>query len=73
MAFDNRPAVAAASAAITLAALLALLFPPACTAATPYVLTPLPYGFDALEPYIDNTTMEVMRREREALHVYSEQ
>jgi Fe-Mn family superoxide dismutase len=41
------------------AALLATKLAPKLAAATPFTLPPLPYAFDALEPYIDARTMEI--------------
>ncbi|HOU54078.1 MAG TPA: superoxide dismutase [Myxococcota bacterium] len=32
---------------------------PAAAAADPFALPPLPYAFDALEPYVDKATMEI--------------
>jgi len=45
--------------AIQFAGGAALLAPKLFAAPTPFTLPPLPYAFDALEPYIDARTMEI--------------
>jgi Fe-Mn family superoxide dismutase len=42
---------------------------PAHTAAGPFTLPPLPYGYDALEPYIDAKTMEIHHDKHHAGYV----
>src|SRR6266581_3535860 len=39
------------------------------TAAGPYVVPPLPYAFDALEPHIDARTMEIHHDKHHAAYV----
>ena len=35
----------------------------------PFTLPPLPYGFDALEPFIDKTTMEIHHGKHHAAYI----
>lgn len=43
--------------------------PPPAPAAGPFTLPPLPYGYDALEPYIDTTTMHLHHDKHHATYV----
>jgi Fe-Mn family superoxide dismutase len=60
-AYTPRVAQAADPAPVTPAA------PPAATG--PFVLPPLPYDYDALEPYIDTTTMKIHHDKHHAAYV----